>query len=50
MTIILGGDSLFHTKKTLKSIPRSGKGRLDVKLSRGYDTVYHEKYCYVNIV
>ena len=37
MTIILGGDSLFHKTKTLTSIPATGKGRRDVEFFRGYD-------------
>jgi hypothetical protein len=38
VTIILGGDSLFHKTKTPTSIPATRKGRRDVELSRGYDT------------
>jgi len=37
VTIILGGDSLFHKTKTPTSIPATREGRLDVELSRGYD-------------
>jgi hypothetical protein len=39
MTIVLGGDSLFSQNKDLDINPCSGKGRLDVKLSRAYDNV-----------
>jgi hypothetical protein len=37
VTIILGGDSLLHNRKTPTSIPARRMGRRDVELSGGYD-------------
>ncbi|KAJ6859753.1 hypothetical protein NC651_036142 [Populus alba x Populus x berolinensis] len=42
MTIILGGDSLFHKTKTPTSIPATRKGHHTVELSKGYKKNLHD--------